>query len=74
MKLVNKKAKIKVDEYDRSELSPLFIEFLEDNRDRIFTIGQEPKYKGTDLYILQEDPRWIFHIRYLEVIKYAGEM
>jgi len=74
MSLVNRKAKIKVDEYDRSELSPFFIQFLENSRDKIFTVGQEPKYDGTDLYILQEDPRWIFHIRYLEIIKYVGEM
>ncbi|HHU98096.1 MAG TPA: hypothetical protein GXX67_12695 [Petrimonas sp.] len=74
MSLVGKKVKIKVDEYDRSELSSLFIDFLDKNRDKVFTAIQEKKYKGTDLYSLEEEPMWIFHTRFLERVKFEEEM
>ena len=59
----NKKVKIKVESfYNRThELSPLFIKFLEENADRLFTAKQEKKYKGTDIYTLKEDDRGRFH-------------
>ncbi len=74
MSLVGKKVKIRVDNYDADTLSPNFIKFLEDNKDRIFTVMQEPKYEGTDLYSLVEEPTWVFYETSLERVRFAGEM
>ena len=69
MSLIGKKCKIKFNNYKPEEMNQAFTEFLYKNRDNIFTIDQEEKYKGGDIYILAEDPRWLFHVVNLEVIK-----
>ena len=74
MSLINKKVKIKVDNYNKKELSPKFIKFLNESKDKVFTAQQEKKYKGTDIYILEEEPLWLFHASNLEVVKFAGEL
>jgi len=74
MSLVGKKVRIRVDNYDTDILSPKFIKFLEDSKGKIFTAMQEPKYKGTDLYCLEEEPIWVFFVSNLEVVKFEGEL
>lgn len=74
MSLVNKKVKIKVDNYNKKELSSKFIKFLDGSKDKVFTAQQEKRYKGTDIYILEEEPMWTFHVSNLEVVKFAGEL
>ncbi len=74
MSLINKKVKIKVDNYNKKELSPMFIKFLNESKDKIFTAQQEKKYKGTDIYILEEEPMWTFYVSNLEVVKFAGKL
>ena len=74
MSLINKKVKIKVDNYNKKELSPMFIKFLNESKDKIFTAQQEKKYKGTDIYILEEEPLWTFYVSNLEVVKFAGKL
>jgi len=71
MSLHNKKVKIKVDNFleHRDMFSPMFMNFVEDNKDKIFIAKQEKKYKGSDVYTFKEDNRWLFYMADLEVIK-----
>ena len=71
MKLTNKKVKIKVDNFlqHRKMFSPMFMNFVEDNKDKIFIAKQEKKYKGSDIYILKENGVWLFHEADLELVK-----
>lgn len=71
MKLTNKKVKIKVDNFlqHRKMFSPMFINFVEDNRDKIFIAKQEKKYKESDIYVLKDNDIWLFHEADLELVK-----
>lgn len=71
MRITNKKVKIKVDNFleHRDMFSPIFINFILDNKDKIFTVKQEKKYKGSDIYTFKEDDKWLFCIADLEVVK-----
>lgn len=74
MGLVGKKVRVRVDNYDADTLLPKFIKFLEDSKGKVFTAMQGPKYKGTDLYCLEEEPIWVFFVSNLEVVKFEGEL
>jgi len=66
-----KKVRIKTDDYVKrikdGELSQNFIEYLEDNKDRIFTAKSVPNSKIR--YTFVEDETWIFTFYDLEIIE-----
>lgn len=59
--LHNKKVKINVDRIltRKDTLSPLFINFVNYNKDKVYTALLEKNY--TEMYILEEEPVWLFH-------------
>jgi len=71
MSLVNKKVKIKIEKFDadRDKYSNKFLKFIDENKNRIFTVKQEKKHKGTSIYTFKEDDTWLFYENTLEKIK-----
>lgn len=67
--MIGKKVKIIYENYDPNQMNLMFSRFLEDSKGKIFTVGQEKKYKGTDIYILKEEPTWLFYGRNLEIVE-----
>ena len=68
------KVKIKVDQIleKREELSEKYIQFIEENRDKILTVERDPnKDEEAQVVCLQEDPnevKWLFHYTDLELV------
>lgn len=72
MNLTNKKVKIIIENFTekrRKDLSQKFIDFIENNQHKIFTVKQEKKYIGTELYTFKEDDTWLFHVSDLRRVK-----
>lgn len=47
-------------------------EFIDNNKDKIFTIKHDPKFNMKQIYSLEEDenrPRWLFHESELIVVR-----
>lgn len=66
IKMVNQlkagdKVKIDVDKYQwkKGSYTPEFLQWLEDNRNTIFTLV--PHLKGKVMWGLEEDPRWLIY-------------
>lgn len=59
--LHNKKVKINADRVlnRKDKLSPLFVNFVNYNKDKTFTAMLEKNY--TEMYILEEEPVWLFY-------------
>lgn len=68
------KVKIKVDQIleKREELSEKYIQFIEENRDKILTVERDPnKDEEAQVVCLKEDPnevKWLFHYTDLELV------
>ena len=68
------KVKLKVDQIleKREELSEKYIQFIEENRDKILTVERDPnKDEEAQVVCLQEDPnevKWLFHYTDLELV------
>lgn len=64
--LDNKKVKINVDRIKaRGKISIRFEEFLDKNKDKIFTAKLDVEKGYTMMYILEEDTnqiKWLFHV------------
>ena len=68
------KVKLKVDQIleKREELSEKYIQFIEENRDKILTVERDPnKDEEAQVVCLREDPnkeKWLFHYTDLELV------
>ena len=68
------KVKLKAEQIleKREELSEKYIQFVEDNRDKILTIQRDPeKDDDAQVVCLKEDPnevKWLFHYNDLELV------
>ena len=68
MNFIGKKAKINVDRYIKRELSEKFKDFINNNKNTIFTLEQEERYINTRIYTLKEDGTWLFHLSDLKLL------
>lgn len=57
--LHNKKVKINVNSYKKAELSDIFINFIEENEDTVFTAKEI--INMPDIYKLEGNDIWRFH-------------
>ena len=68
------KVKLKAEQIleKREELSEKYIQFVEDNRDKILTVQRDPeKDDDAQVVCLKEDPnevKWLFHYNDLELV------
>ena len=68
------KVKLKTEQIleKREELSEKYIQFVEDNRDKILTVQRDPeKDDDAQVVCLKEDPnevKWLFHYNDLELV------
>ncbi len=70
MSLVDKKVKIKIDNlYKRKkELSNKFLDFLEENKNTIFTVKLDEKHPHGILYTFEENDIWLFYENDLKIL------
>ncbi len=68
MSLHNKKVKIKTENFNGREelLSKLFLKFINENKDEVFTAKREKNTEG--LYGLEENDIWTFFETDLELV------
>lgn len=69
MTLINKKATIRIENFNPECLNLGFKKFIENNVGRIFTVKQEKQYEGTDIYTFKEDDTYLFYENDLRLIK-----
>ena len=72
MSLHNKKVKIIPESYTerRDVYSSKFLQFIEENQDKIFTAKKDKKYENGEFYTLKESEiNWCFHQNNLRKVK-----
>ena len=64
------KVKIDIEKYrwQKDSLTEVFWKFMEDNKDRIFTLVEHRKNSDNVLWEIKEDPRWLLYNDYLNKV------
>jgi hypothetical protein len=58
---------------DKRRLSPEYIKFVEQNRDKIFTAQKDPLRPNSEFWTFIENQDWIFHPIDLKIVSFVGE-